>query len=229
VLRCEPNTVFNFFERRRKVTTTPHSPSDDPVRDERFGLGIEGSGIGMWDLDISTHRLLWSKITRKFFGVPDDLPLTYELFLSLLEPQDRERTDEAVRRSAETGCSFDMQYRVDNRSQLHRWVRARGSIVRDEQGVPRHLSRLRELIASNTLVGNDTVEVSVSDTGHGFHDDVNLNRFQPFFTTKETGMGVGLSIAARLSKHMAAGCGPNPMLRAAQLFALRYPPHRLRV
>jgi two-component system, LuxR family, sensor kinase FixL len=124
------------------VITTPHPASDDPVRDERFRLGIEGSGIGMWDLDLSTHRLLWSRITRTLFGVPDDLPLTYELFLSLLEPRDRDRTDKAVRRSVETGCSFDMQYRVDGRSRLPRWVRARGSIVRDERGAPRYLSGL---------------------------------------------------------------------------------------
>jgi two-component system sensor kinase FixL len=124
------------------VTTTPHPPSNDPVRDERFRHGIEGAGIGIWDLDLLTHQLLWSNITRTFFGVPNDLPLTYELFLSLLEPQDRERTDQAVKRSVETGCSFDMQYHVDGGSQLHRWVRARGSVVRDEQGVPRHLSGL---------------------------------------------------------------------------------------
>jgi two-component system sensor kinase FixL len=124
------------------LTTTPHPPSDDPVRDERFRLGIEGSGIGIWDLDLSTHTLLWSNITRTLFGVPNDLPLTYELFLSRLEPQDRELTDQAVRRSVETGCSFDMQYHVDGGSQSHRWVRARGSVVRDEQGVPRYLSGL---------------------------------------------------------------------------------------
>ncbi len=124
------------------MTTTVHSASDDPVRDERFRLGIEGSGIGIWDLDLSTNTLLWSNTTRTLFGVPNDLPLTYELFLSLLEPQDRERTDQAIRRSLETGCSFDMQYRVDGQSQSHQWIRARGSVVRDEQGVPRHLSGL---------------------------------------------------------------------------------------
>jgi two-component system, LuxR family, sensor kinase FixL len=124
------------------VTTTPHPASDDPARDERFRLGIEGSGIGIWDLDLSTHTLLWSNITRTLFGVPNDLPLTYELFLSLLEPQDRERTDEAVRRSVETGCSFDMQYHVGGGSKLHRWIRALGSVVRDGQRVPRHLSGL---------------------------------------------------------------------------------------
>jgi two-component system, LuxR family, sensor kinase FixL len=53
----------------------------------------------------------------------------------------------------------------------------------------------RELIASNSQVADDTVEVSVSDTGHGFQEDVKQNLFQTFFTTKETGMGVGLSIS----------------------------------
>jgi two-component system, LuxR family, sensor kinase FixL len=130
------------LHRRRNVTTTPHSASDDPVRDERFRLGIEGAGIGFWDLNLSTHRLLWSNNTRTFFGVPNELPLTYELFLSLLEPQDREQTEQAVKRSVETGCSFDMQYQVDGQSNAHKWVRARGSIVRDQQGVARHLSGL---------------------------------------------------------------------------------------
>lgn len=76
------------------------------------------------------------------FDVPRDLPLTYDLFLSLLEPQDRARTDQAVRRSVETGCTFDLQYRVDHGSLSHQWVRALGSIVRDENGAPRHISGL---------------------------------------------------------------------------------------
>jgi two-component system, LuxR family, sensor kinase FixL len=122
------------------VTTTIQSASDDPVRDERFRLGIEGSGIGTWDLDLSTQRLLWSSTTRTLFGVPKELPLTYDLFLSLLEPHDRELTDQAVTHSVETGCSFDMQYRINRPLRSSHWVRARGSVVRDEQGIPRHLS-----------------------------------------------------------------------------------------
>jgi two-component system sensor kinase FixL len=54
---------------------------------------------------------------------------------------------------------------------------------------------LRELIASSRPVDDDLIEVSMSDTGHGFADDVEKNLFQTFFTTKESGMGVGLSIS----------------------------------
>ena len=53
----------------------------------------------------------------------------------------------------------------------------------------------RELIASNARAADDMIEIAVSDTGHGFGEDAHVNLFQPFFTTKETGMGVGLSIS----------------------------------
>ena len=53
----------------------------------------------------------------------------------------------------------------------------------------------RELTVANAKTGNDMIEVEVSDTGSGFQDDVLPNLFQTFFTTKQTGMGVGLSIS----------------------------------
>lgn len=53
----------------------------------------------------------------------------------------------------------------------------------------------RELIVINTRINDEMIDVEVSDTGSGFRDDVIPNLFQTFFTTKETGMGVGLSIS----------------------------------
>ena len=41
---------------------------------------------------------------------------------------------------------------------------------------------------------DDMVCISVADTGSGISDAVAAQLFQPFVTTKETGMGVGLSI-----------------------------------
>jgi two-component system sensor kinase FixL len=56
-------------------------------------------------------------------------------------------------------------------------------------------STRRELIVTNSKAANDMIEIEVSDTGTGFQDDVLPNLFQSFFTTKATGMGVGLSIS----------------------------------
>jgi two-component system sensor kinase FixL len=55
-------------------------------------------------------------------------------------------------------------------------------------------SPLRRLTISSRAVEDEMVEVSVADTGEGMSEEVLEKLFQPFVTTKPTGMGVGLSI-----------------------------------
>jgi two-component system sensor kinase FixL len=57
------------------------------------------------------------------------------------------------------------------------------------EGAPR-----RELRIASHAKG-DMVEVEVADTGPGISDEVAQRLFHPFVTTKETGMGIGLSIS----------------------------------
>lgn len=56
-------------------------------------------------------------------------------------------------------------------------------------------SQQRELVLSTARGNNDAVTISVIDTGHGIAEDTKAQLFQPFFTTKRHGMGVGLSIS----------------------------------
>ena len=115
-------------------------PGSGSRGNEYLWLGIDGAGIGTWDLDVSTRKLIWSAAARNLFDVSSDAPVSYELFLSLLEPQDRERTQLAVKKSIETGCNLDIQYRVRRGHERGHWVRARGSIVKGNDGKPLHLS-----------------------------------------------------------------------------------------
>jgi len=43
-----------------------------------------------------------------------------------------------------------------------------------------------------------SVEVTVSDTGHGLTDEIRERLFLPFYSTKQRGTGLGLSIAAKI-------------------------------
>jgi two-component system, LuxR family, sensor kinase FixL len=60
------------------------------------------------------------------------------------------------------------------------------------EGEPR-----RELLVT-TAARDGVVEVSVRDTGPGLAPDVVERLFQPFVTTKDSGMGIGLSICRKI-------------------------------
>lgn len=52
----------------------------------------------------------------------------------------------------------------------------------------------RALVIGAVPVGPAMIEISVADTGPGLSPEVRAKLFEPFVTTKEAGMGVGLSI-----------------------------------
>jgi two-component system sensor kinase FixL len=56
----------------------------------------------------------------------------------------------------------------------------------------------KELVVETALLDEGMVEVRVSDTGSGLAEEILSRLFQPFVTTKPTGMGVGLSISKRI-------------------------------
>jgi signal transduction histidine kinase len=53
----------------------------------------------------------------------------------------------------------------------------------------------RTVIGRTELNGGSTVEISISDSGPGIPPDKLAQVFDPFYTTKDQGMGIGLSIA----------------------------------
>ena len=53
----------------------------------------------------------------------------------------------------------------------------------------------REMVLATASAGDDLVMVKVSDSGPGIPEEIARQLFQPFFTTKRHGMGVGLSIS----------------------------------
>jgi two-component system sensor kinase FixL len=61
------------------------------------------------------------------------------------------------------------------------------------QGSPR-----KELLVATALDDQGCIEVRVMDTGSGLSEEIMPRLFQPFVTTKPTGMGVGLSISKRI-------------------------------
>jgi len=81
----------------------------------------------------------------------------------------------------------------------------------------------RELVIAAAVAEGDMLEVSVADTGPGIAPEVSAQLFQPFFTTKPHGMGVGLSISRTIVEAHGGqiAVAPNPGGGTVFRFTLR--------
>lgn len=78
----------------------------------------------------------------------------------------------------------------------------------------------RELMISTRVVDEQTLEVAVADTGPGLAPEVAAKLFQPFVTTKSSGMGVGLSISRTIIEAHGGQLSAEPNPGGGTLFRL---------
>jgi two-component system, LuxR family, sensor kinase FixL len=122
------------------VTSIVQPSTETSSGHEHYRLRIEGFGVGTWDLDLATRELEWSGAARGLFGVAHGPSISYEAFLALLELKDRERTEHALQKAIGGDGGFDVSFKVSGPAGRGQWIRARAGLIKDENGVPRHIS-----------------------------------------------------------------------------------------
>jgi two-component system, LuxR family, sensor kinase FixL len=137
------------------VTGLALNPTGETARNESWWLRAEGFGVGTWDLDLVTRDLLWSATTRSLFGLAADQPVTYELFLSRLAPDDRQRAEQALAHTIAACGDFDFSVRVHGAEGREQWLRLRAGLIVDDAGVPRHLCGMVLDVNDAKLVENE--------------------------------------------------------------------------
>lgn len=88
--------------------------------------------IGNWRLNVRQNELLWSEEVYRIFSIPMGTPLTYEVFLSAVHPDDREYVDRSWS-AALRGEPYDIEHRI-NTGDTVKWVRERAELEFDDQG-----------------------------------------------------------------------------------------------
>lgn len=87
---------------------------------------------GSWRIDLLRNILTWSDETYRIFDIPSDTPLTPELFLEHVLPEDRDYVLEKWT-AALRGERYDIEHRL-NLINTVRWVRERAELEFNKEG-----------------------------------------------------------------------------------------------
>ena len=103
---------------------------------DRLDLAIKASELGTFYCDLPLDRIIWNDKCKEHFWLPPEAEVNFELFYSIIHPDDRERTRESVEACVYERKAYDIEYRTVAPDGQTRWVRAIGNCFYGESNNP---------------------------------------------------------------------------------------------
>ncbi len=105
--------------------------------EERYRLAQKAAEIGSWEYDLQTKEIRWSDQIEPIFGLKKgEFKGTYEAFINMVHPDDREIINREVDKCVKKGKDYDIEHRIIQPDGSIRWLREMGDVFTDEQGRP---------------------------------------------------------------------------------------------
>jgi PAS domain S-box-containing protein len=124
------------------------------LSEERLALAVIDAGLGTWHFNVVTGEIVLSEKCRDIFGVPPGATLSYEIFLEMIYPEDRERVDLAVAEAMREKKDYAAEFRIVRPDGEVRWVTARGRGHYDDGGNPTRMEGVvRDITERKKAVG----------------------------------------------------------------------------
>jgi PAS domain S-box-containing protein len=107
---------------------------------ERLRAALDASSTSTWRWDMHTNVVESDEGLYRLFGVdPATASGSFELFVSLIHPDDRQRVIDGARRCASEGVDLDEEFRIVRPDGSERWAVDKGKTVFGDDGKPRYL------------------------------------------------------------------------------------------
>ena len=125
--------IFDVIDERKRM--------EDALREneERLRLAVDSTGLGTFDFDPRAGKLIWSEISKSYFGLPPDAEVDDATFQRGIHPNDRNRVQRIVEEALrpESRGQYSAEYRtIGINDGKERWISAWGRVLFDRLGQP---------------------------------------------------------------------------------------------
>jgi len=102
----------------------------------RVKLAANAANLGLWLWKIPGDERWVTEKWTQLFGFAESEPVTFDRFLKVVHPGDRERVKGVVQRALDHGGEYEIEYRITRPDGSTSWISGHGNVDLDERGKP---------------------------------------------------------------------------------------------
>ena len=115
--------VSDLYEAHKKIQSS----------DERLRMAIESSGMGTYEIDLSTKKINTNGNFNAIWSIDKEIP--NEQLIAKLHPDDQLLREKAHQEAHSTG-KINYEARIVNQDQTIKWIKVNGKLINDQNGIP---------------------------------------------------------------------------------------------
>lgn len=129
----EDGRVIGLVGTSRDVTGRNRMQREVAAQARRLDEAQRVAQVGSWEWDLGTDAVVQSDQMFRIFGLQPGAPMNPQIFLRLVDPDEREKVEQAVRQP-DGKMVFETSIRRPDGEQ--RWISVRGGLTTDADGAP---------------------------------------------------------------------------------------------
>ncbi|HUQ33553.1 MAG TPA: PAS domain S-box protein, partial [Pyrinomonadaceae bacterium] len=134
-IRKDAGTIIGASTIARDITGARRTERALRESEERFKQSLESARMGTWEWNIETGAVTWSETIAPLHGLaPGEFKGTFEAFIELIHPDDRELLQQSVERAISEGADYDIEFRVVWPDGSIHWMEGKGRAFQDDAG-----------------------------------------------------------------------------------------------
>ncbi len=147
---------------------------------EQLLSAAENADIGLWFWDFADDKIYSTPRCNELFDVPAYQQLTFERFIEVVYPDDREYVTNFFRTSQKDGRKYDEEFRVQYSDGTVDWIFAEGKSILGADGTPQKMMGVVRKITEQKLAAAD--HARANEVAKRARDEaIEANRAKDFF------------------------------------------------
>lgn len=162
--------IVRWFGTNTDITEQREARNQIHETSERYKLALDAGKIGVWEMELGSPEITWSPLQYRIFDVdPATSPLTYEVFMSRIHPDDKEKVGREFEAAVRDRRPFRLSYRAVWRDGSVHWVKADGKTYYDASGKPvrmigTNIDITRRVVSEQALRKSETEFRALADS-----------------------------------------------------------------
>ena len=128
------NSLRTHAELEKEIAEKQKIEEDLQISNNQLNIAQEIARLGHWEWNVPANKVTWSRGLYKVYGLPENMDLSYEIYLSCIHADDRNFVNQTIQTAFTEKIFPEFTHRIVTPDGVEKIIQSKGEVMTNEAG-----------------------------------------------------------------------------------------------